>query len=66
MTTLTLNEAQRDLSSAVEKVLRGEDVAIKIGQETVRLIHDVPVRPQGYFAECYRDNGDAEFEERIC
>lgn len=66
MTTLTLDQAQRSLPDAVEKALKGEDVAIKIGQETVRLVHDVPMRPPGYFAGCYRDAGEAALEERIC
>jgi hypothetical protein len=66
MTTLTLDEAQRGLPNAVQKVLRGEEVAIKIGQETIRLVHDVPLRPPGFFAGCYRDVEDAAFEERIC
>jgi hypothetical protein len=65
MTTLTLDQAQRSLPDAVEKALKGEEVAIRVGQETVRLVHDVPMRPPGYFAECYRDNEDAAFEERI-
>jgi hypothetical protein len=66
MTTLTLDEAQQRLPDAVEKALNGEDVAIKVGRETVRLVHDVPMRPPGYFAECYRDAKDAAFEERVC
>jgi hypothetical protein len=63
MTTLTLDEAQQRLPDAVEKALNGEEVAIKVGRETVRLVHDVPMRPAGYFAECYRDAEDAAFEE---
>lgn len=66
MTTLTLDEAQQRLPDAVEMALNGEEVAIKVGRETVRLVHDVPMRPAGYFAECYRDAEDAAFEERIC
>ncbi len=50
MTTLTLDEAQQCLPDAVEKALNGEEVAIKVGRETVRLVHDVPIRPLGYFA----------------
>lgn len=65
MTAMTLDEAQRNLPHAVQKALHGEDVAIKVGGETVRLVHDVPIRPPGYFAECYRDSEDAAFEERI-
>jgi hypothetical protein len=63
MTTLTLDEAQQCLPDAVEKALNGEEVAIKVGRETVRLVHDVPMRPAGYFAECYRDAEDAAVEE---
>ena len=65
MTALTLDEAQRNLRDAVQKALNGEDVRIRIGGETLRLVQDVPVRPSGYFAECYRDAEDAAFEERI-
>jgi hypothetical protein len=66
MTALTLDEAQRKLPEAVKKALAGEEVAIKVGEETVRLVHDVPIRPPGYFAECYSDTKDAAFEERLC
>ena len=66
MTALTLDEAQRNLPDAVRKALKGEEVAIKVGGETVRLVHDVPIRPPGYFAECYRDPKDSAFEERVC
>jgi hypothetical protein len=66
MTALTLAEAQRSLPDAVRKALNGEEVAIKIGSETVRLVQDVSIRPPGYFAECYRDAEDSAFEERIC
>jgi antitoxin (DNA-binding transcriptional repressor) of toxin-antitoxin stability system len=65
MTTLTLDEAQQRLSDAVERALKGEEVAIKVGRETVRLVHDVPIRPPGYFAECYHNAEDAAFEERV-
>jgi len=66
MMALTLDEAQRNLPDAVKKALKGEEVAIKVGGETVRLVHDVPLRPPGYFAECYCDGEDAAFEERVC
>lgn len=66
MTALTLDEAQKSLPDAVRKALRGEDIAIAVGNEFVRLVHDVPMRPPGYFAECYRDPQDAAFEERLC
>jgi len=66
MTALTLDEAQRILPDAVRKALQGEEVTIKVGGEILRLVQDVPLRPPGYFADCYRDAGDAAFEERIC
>jgi antitoxin (DNA-binding transcriptional repressor) of toxin-antitoxin stability system len=66
MTALTLDEAQKNLPDAVRKALRGEQVAITVGSEVVRLVQDVPLRPPGYFTECYRDSEDAAFEERIC
>ena len=65
MTVLTLDEAQQRLPDAVEKALNGEEVAIKVGLETVRLVHDVPVRPAGYFADCYGEAEDAAFEQRV-
>ena len=66
MTALTLDEAQRNLPDAVRKALQGEEVAIKVGGEMVRLVQEVPLRPPGYFTDCYRDAEDAAFEERIC
>lgn len=50
MTMLTLDEAQQRLPEAVEMALNGGEVAIKVGRETVRLVHDVPMHPPGYFA----------------
>lgn len=64
--TLTLDQAQQNLGDAVQHALRGEPVLITLGQETLRLTPEVPLRPAGYFAECYRDPEDAAFEERIC
>ena len=66
MTALTLDEAQRNLPEAVRKALMGEAVTIQIGGEILRLVQDVPLRPPGYFADCYRDAADAAFEEIIC
>ena len=64
--TLTLDQAQKNLRDAAQHALRGELVLITLGQETLRLTPEVPLRPAGYFAECYRDLEDAAFEERIC
>lgn len=66
MTTLTLEEAQQDLSAAAQKALRGEEVGISVGGQLLRLVQEVPLRPAGFFADCYRDAEDAAFEERIC
>ena len=66
MTALTLDEAQRNLPEAVRKALTGEEVTIQVGGETLRLVQDVPLRPPGYFAGCYRDAADAAFETRVC
>ena len=66
MTTLTLEEAQRNLSSAAEKALRGEEVSISVAGQLLHLVRENPSRPPGYFAECYRDPKDAVFEERVC
>ena len=48
-----------------QEALKGEEVAIKIGRETVRLVHEVSVRPPGYFADCYRGAEVATFEGRV-
>jgi hypothetical protein len=64
--TLTLDEARQNLANAVRQALDGEAVLITVGSETLRLSRETPLRPPGYFAECYRDAEDAAFEERIC
>jgi len=64
--TLTLSEAQQHLADAARQALRGEPVLITVGGETLRLTAEVPLRPAGYFAECYREPADAAFEERLC
>ena len=66
MTTMTLEEAQRDLGKAVDQALHGEDVIITVGDAALRLVRDFALRPPGYFAACYADPADAAFEERIC
>jgi len=64
--TLTLDQAQKNLRDAAQHALRGEAVLITLGQETLRLTPEIPLRPPGYFAECYHNLEDAAFEERIC
>ena len=64
--TLTLDQAQQNLADAARHALHGEPVLITVGTETLRLTAEVPFRPPGYFAECYRDVSEAEFEERVC
>jgi hypothetical protein len=66
MTTMTFQEAQKDLAFALEQALQGEGVVITVGSQAVRLCRDIPLRPPGYFAACYTDPEDAAFEERIC
>jgi antitoxin (DNA-binding transcriptional repressor) of toxin-antitoxin stability system len=66
MTAMTLDEAQRNLPEVVQRALLGEIVSITVGDQTVRLVQDVPLRPVGYFTACYQDGEDAQFEERIC
>jgi hypothetical protein len=63
--TLTLEQAQQKLADAARQALLGEPVLITIGAETLRLTAEVPLRPAGYFTECYRDPKDAVFEERV-
>ena len=64
--TLTLDQAEKNLEDAARLALQGEPVLITLGSATLRLCPEVPLRPPGYFAECYRDLDDAAFEERLC
>jgi hypothetical protein len=64
--TLTLDQAKQNLADAARQALHGEPVLIIIGNDTLRLSAEVPLRPPGYFMDCYRDAGDAALEERLC
>lgn len=64
--TLTLDQAQKNLADAARQALHGEPVLITIGTDTLRLSAEVPLRPPGYFTDCYRDASDAAFEARLC
>jgi hypothetical protein len=66
MTAMTFEEAKRDLDTAVNQALHGEEVIITVGDQALRLIRDIPFRPPGYFTACYADPADAAFEERVC
>ncbi len=39
---------------------------ITVGADTLRLSPEVPLRPPGYFADCYWDTSEAQFEDRLC
>ena len=64
--TLTLDEAKQNLAGAVRQALQGEAVLITVGADTLCLFRESPLRPPGYFAQCYLDPHDAAFEERLC
>ena len=64
--TLTLDRAREHLADAARHALRGEPVFITVGADTLRLSPEVPLRPPGYFADCYRDTSEAQFEDRLC
>ena len=66
MTSLSLDDAQRNLPEIAQKALQGEEVTINVGNRVLRLVQEVAIRPPGYFASCYEDREDAKFEERIC
>src|SRR5437588_4498375 len=56
--SFTLSKAKTYMSRLVEKVAKGETVYILKGQQRFMLqevlpIDPVPIRPAGYFAECY-------------
>src|SRR2546430_17659569 len=56
--SFTLSKAKTYLGRLVEKVANGETVYILKGQQRFMLqkvppIDPVPIRPQGYFANCY-------------
>ena|SRR2546425_482653 len=56
--SFTLSKAKTYLGRLVEKVAKGETVYILKGQQRFMLqevppIDPVPIRPAGYFAQCY-------------
>ena len=55
MKTLTLDEAQRSLSSLAERALRGEKVLIRVeGSSDLLSLQSVPAElPPDYLAGCY-------------
>ena len=58
MKTLSISEAKRELGRAADLALRGEPVFIVrkahiLLLQEYRLPEPVPVRPDGYFADCY-------------
>ena len=62
----TLDGALEHLADAAHHALRGEPVFIIVGADTLRLSPEVPLRPPGYFVDCYQDTSEAEFEDRLC
>ncbi len=62
MKTLTLDEAQRSLSSLAQCALRGEQVLIQVeGSRELLSLQTVPGElPENYLAGCY---GQAEFAD---
>lgn len=64
MKTLTLDEAQRSLSSLAQRALRGEQVLIRVeGSPDLLSLQSVPAElPENYLAGCYGPNEIAEEE----
>ena len=61
MKTLSISEAKRDLGKVADQVLQGEPVCIIrksriLALQEYHLPEPVPVRPDGYFADCYTSN----------
>lgn len=55
MITLTIEEAQRSLSSLVRRALQGERVFIRVeGTQELLSLQSVPAElPENYLADCY-------------
>jgi hypothetical protein len=69
MRTFTLPEAREHLLEAAELALHGEEVVITVDDRSLVLrehipVDPVPVRPPGYFAECY-DEDDAAVDHSL-
>ena len=62
MKTLTLDEAQRSLSSLAQRALRGEQVLIQVeGSPNLLSLQSVPAElPEDYLAGCYGPEGVAQ------
>ena len=67
--SFTLSKAKTYLGRLVEKVAKGETVYILKGQQRFMLqevppFDPVPIRPAGYFAQCY-NNKEIREENRV-
>ena len=67
--TFTLSNAKTNLDRLTEKAMKREPVYIVRGQHGfvlrhVRDIDPIPLRPPGYFANCYTKN-EIELENRL-
>lgn len=64
MKSCTINEASSQLERLFEEVLAGEVVLLTKGAKQVMLrspeLESVPIRPPGYFADCYSAEDAAE------
>lgn len=65
MKSCTLSDASAQLDRLFEEVLAGEEVVLTKGAKQVVLRRpepeSVPIRPPGYFADCYSAEDAAEF-----
>ena len=67
--TFTLSNAQMHLDRLTEKAMNGEPVYIVRGQhrfilQHIRDIEPIPLRPPGYFANCYTKD-EIQLENRL-
>ena len=67
--TFTLSTAMTNLDQLTEKAMKGDPVYIVRGNhrfvlQHVRDIEPIPLRPPGYFAQCYTKE-EAELDNRL-
>jgi hypothetical protein len=64
MITLTVEEAQHELQSLVERALKGESIFIRVAgsKELLSLQSVSPALPPNYLAQCYGPEEIAEEE----
>ncbi len=69
MKTCSITEAKTKLGKLADAALQGRPTVISRGDKLVILqayppTEPIPLRPPGYFADCYADKAEIELENR--